>query len=150
MDSEKFPMYDLSNPLECTPRELTLKLVKQHGFLLHRVVALTETILKQGFSKYADGCSDIMKEVTAEETVLKQGESLKCLNRENSFMKMQLESFRNQVNDKTEEAKSQALFINTVKGKIQSATSIHDLNSKLDDQLREAEKANQDLLDLLN
>lgn len=74
-----------------------------------------------------------MKEVTAEETVLKQGESLKCLNRENSFMKMQLESFRNQVNDKTEEAKSQALFINTVKGKIQSATSIHDLNSKLDD-----------------
>lgn len=91
-----------------------------------------------------------MKEVTAEETVLKQGESLKCLNRENSFMKMQLESFRNQVNDKTEEAKSQALFINTVKGKIQSATSIHDLNSKLDDQLREAEKANQDLLDLLN
>ena len=47
-----------------------------------------------------------MKEVTAEETVLKQGESLKCLNRENSFMKMQLESFRNQVNDKTEEAKS--------------------------------------------
>ena len=90
-----------------------------------------------------------MKEVTAEETVLKQGESLKCLNRENSFMKMQLESFRNQVNDKTEEAKSQALFINTVKGKIQSATSIHDLNSKLDDQLREAEKANQDLLDLL-
>ena len=91
-----------------------------------------------------------MKEVTAEETVLKQGESLKCLNRENSFMKMQLESFRNQVNDKTEEAKSQALFINTVKGKIQSATSIHDLNSKLDDQLREAEKANQDLLNLLN
>ena len=65
-------------------------------------------------------------------------------------MKMQLESFRNQVNDKTEEAKSQALFINTVKGKIQSATSIHDLNSKLDDQLRETEKANQDLLNLLN
>ena len=73
MDREQFPMYELSNPLECTPRELTLKLVKQHGFLLHRVVALTETIIKQGLSKYADGCSDIMKEITAEETILKQG-----------------------------------------------------------------------------
>jgi len=45
-DKEKFPTYDLSEPLKCTPRELTLKLVKQHDFLLHRVAALHETVLK--------------------------------------------------------------------------------------------------------
>ena len=28
IDREKFPTYDLSEPLKCTPRELTLKLVK--------------------------------------------------------------------------------------------------------------------------
>ena len=28
VDKEKFPTYDLSDPLKCTPRELTLKLIK--------------------------------------------------------------------------------------------------------------------------
>lgn len=45
-DKEKFPTYDLSDPLKCTPRELTLLLVRQHEFLLHRVKALTETVYK--------------------------------------------------------------------------------------------------------
>ena len=68
-DREKFPIHDPSDPLKGTPRELTLKLVKQHGSLLHKVVALTETLLKQGVAKYAGGCPDIMKEISAEETV---------------------------------------------------------------------------------
>ena len=46
MDKEKFPTYDLSDPLKCTPRELTLKLIRQHEFLMHRVVALSETMMK--------------------------------------------------------------------------------------------------------
>ena len=46
-DKDKFPTYDLSEPLKCTARELTLKLIRQHDYLLHRVVAMTETIIKK-------------------------------------------------------------------------------------------------------
>ena len=42
LDKDKFPTYDLSEPLKCTQRELTLKLIKQHNYLLNRVVAMTE------------------------------------------------------------------------------------------------------------
>ena len=93
IDKEKFPTYDVSDPMKCTPRELTLKLVKQHDFLLHRVVALTEAARKTTLSRYAEG-TDLMKDLEAEETVSRQDVSIRSLKRENSFMKKQLESFR--------------------------------------------------------
>ena len=92
-DKEKFPAYDASDPLKCTPRELTLKLIKQHDFLLHRVVALTETMQKHNVSKYVEG-TDMMKEIDAEEALSRQDVSIRSLKRENSFIKKQLESFR--------------------------------------------------------
>ena len=42
MDRDKFPTYDPSEPHKCTPRELTLKLIRQHEFLLNRLVAQTD------------------------------------------------------------------------------------------------------------
>ena len=88
MDKDKFPTYDMSEPLKCTPRELTLKLIRQHEFLMHRVVALAETLKKQTIQKYnGDGCKQMLKDIHTEETVSKQDVSIQSLKRENSFIR---------------------------------------------------------------
>ena len=116
LDKDKFPTYDLSVPLECTQRELTLKLIKQHNFLLHRIVAMTETMVKSNLAKYGvDGASELMKDVEAEETLTRQDVSIRSLKRENSQMKKQLESVRLQIAEKGEEVETQANFIENVK-----------------------------------
>ena len=93
VDLEKFPKYDPTDPLKCTPRELTLKLIKQHDFLLHRVIALSETVRKQTLNKYGEG-TDIVKDISAEETLSRMDISIRSLKRENSFIKKQLECVR--------------------------------------------------------
>ena len=84
-DKERFPTYDPTDAISCTPRELTLKLVKQHDFLMHRVVALLETIHKHNMNKYVDGLPQA--DINAEETLSRQDVSIKSLKRENSFIK---------------------------------------------------------------
>ena len=69
----------------CTPRELTLKLVKQHDFLVHRVVAMQETIVKQNVNRHLEG-TDILKELDAEETKSRQDLTIRSLKRENSLI----------------------------------------------------------------
>ena len=69
----------------CTPRELTLKLVKQHDFLVHRVVAMQETIVKQNVNRHLEG-TDILKELDAEETMSRQDLTIRSLKRENSLI----------------------------------------------------------------
>ena len=78
VDREKFPTYDTKEPMKNTPRELTLKLIKQHEYLLHRLIAVTETIGKKDFSQSrinqhcgggTDSSAEILKEIDAEETL---------------------------------------------------------------------------------
>ena len=102
IDRERFPSYDPTDASGCTPRELTLKLVKQHDFLLHRVVALCETMHKQNINKYLEGLPQ--GEIDAEETLSRQDVSIRSLKRENSFIKKQLEMVKLQVAEKDEEA----------------------------------------------
>ena len=105
LDKEKFPTYDLTDPLKSTQRELTLILIKQHDFLLHRVVALNGTIKKQNLSKFSNGF-DCLKEVEAEETVSRQDISIRELKRENNIMKKKMESFKFQVAERDEEVEN--------------------------------------------
>ena len=96
-DREKMPTYDITDPLKNTPRELTLILVKQHDFLLHRVIALNETIGKMNASRHVgspDVSHDLLKDIEAEETLSKQDVSIRSLKKENSFMKKQIESLK--------------------------------------------------------
>lgn len=67
-DKERFPAYEAGDSVGCTPRELTLKLIKQHDFLLHRVIALSETVYRHNMSKYAEGVP-LRKDVEVEETL---------------------------------------------------------------------------------
>ena len=59
--------------------------IKQHDFLMHRVVALLETIHKHNMNKYVDGLPQA--DINAEETLSRQDVSIKSLKRENSFIK---------------------------------------------------------------
>jgi len=86
IDREKFPTYDMADPLKCTPRETTLKLIKQHEFLMHRVVALTEAVRKSTLTKYGND-TEMLKEVNTEETVSRLDVSIHSLKRENSFIR---------------------------------------------------------------
>ena len=111
MDKERFPTYDLTDPLKSTQRELTLILIKQHEFLIHRVIALNGTIKKQNLSRFSSNGFDALKEVEAEETVSRQDSSIRELKRENNIMKKKMESFKFQVAERDEEVESQAVFI---------------------------------------
>ena len=48
-----------------TPRELTLKLIQQHEFLLHRCISLTDTLQKY------NGLSEIQKKPSEEDMTQK-------------------------------------------------------------------------------
>jgi len=61
---------------------------------MHRVIAMSETMMKKDFSKYGCDTSEIMKEVDQEEAVQRQDVSIRSLKRENSMMKKQLETMR--------------------------------------------------------
>jgi hypothetical protein len=61
LDRYEFPTYDISDASSCTPRELTLSLVKQRDFLLNRVLGLTEITLQNNKQKYAKK-KDLVKE----------------------------------------------------------------------------------------
>lgn len=113
-DKERFPTYDNSDSLRCTPRELTLLLIRQHEFLMHRVVAVSEAIKKQTIIKYGEG-TDMAKEVEAEEMVSRQDVSIQSLKRENSFMRKQLDCARLQAAEKSDEIENQASFIDLAK-----------------------------------
>ena len=134
IDLEKFPKYDPTDPLKCTPRELTLKLIKQHEFLVHRVVALSETFRKQTLTKYGEG-TEMIKDISAEETLSRQDVSIRSLKRENSFIKKQLECVRLQFAEKDEEVEHQASFIDLAKEQMQiqtaSTSTMREENSKL-------------------
>lgn len=121
-DREKFPTYDISDPLKCTPRELTLKLIKQHEFLMHRVVGMNDSMVKRDTSMRQVGLdnSDILRVDDADATGSYQADvSVRSLMRENSRMRKQLESMRIQIEEKGEdEVDSQANFIDSVKDQI--------------------------------
>ena len=68
-DKERFPTYEPGDSIGSTPRELTLKLIKQHDFLLYRVIALSETIHKHKMGKYAEGVPHLLRDIDAEETL---------------------------------------------------------------------------------
>lgn len=80
--------------------------------MLHRLIAITETIIKKDFSQSrinqnggggTDSSAEMLKEIDAEETLSRQEVSIRTLKRENSQMRKQLESARLVASEKGQE-----------------------------------------------
>ena len=63
-DKASYPPYDPRDPFKNTQRELTLTLLKQHEFLLSRVIIMNELGLKTASERFgADGKVKFLKAI---------------------------------------------------------------------------------------
>ena len=86
-DKTSYPSYDPKDPFKNTQRELAVTLLKQHEFLITRVVAQHELGLKCADSRFgADGKVKFLKAIMNQVSNAEQAKAIQELRRENSAL----------------------------------------------------------------
>ena len=86
-DKTNYPSYNPKDPFKNTQRELAVTLLKQHEFLITRVVALNELGLKCADSRFgADGKVKFLKAIMNQVDNTEQAKAIQELKQENRGM----------------------------------------------------------------